>query len=97
MGIDDAAWLETVLSEDDSGCCTVLLLAGNGNLELNPPAQLRRLNPTLILITSNPGQNGGISLSKTQTGTLLTTERNGWVHITTDGNQLWVETARDPE
>jgi competence protein ComEC len=97
LGIDDATWLETVLSEDDPGCCTVLLLADNGNLEFNPPNQVRRLNPTLIVITSTPGQTGEMSLSITRIGTLLTTNQNGWVHIKTDGNRLWVDTARNPE
>jgi competence protein ComEC len=95
--IDDATWLETVLSEDDPCCYTALLLAGNGSLEFNPPALLRRLNPTIILITSDPGHTSETSLPETQTGILLTTDRNGWVHIMTDGNQLWVETARNPE
>ena len=97
MEIDDASWFETVLSEDAQCCYTVMLLAGNGSLEFNPPAQIRRLNPMVILITSDPGQTSEISLSDTQNGVLLTTERNGWVHIMTDGNQLWVEAARNPE
>ena len=97
LEIEDASWLDTVLSEDAPCCYTALLLAGNGSLEFNPPAQIRRLNPLLILITSDPDQSGGVSLSKTQNGTLLTTERNGWVHITTDGSRLWIETARNPD
>jgi competence protein ComEC len=97
LEVDDTTWLETVLSEDTPCCYTALLLADNGGFEFNPPAQIRRLNPALILITSNPGQINEISLSESQNGILLTTERNGWVHIMTDGSQLWVETARNPE
>lgn len=95
--IKDASWLEKVRLEDDTSCCSVLLLAANGNSDINPPSQLRRLNPTLILVTSDPGQSGLPSMPYARSGNLLTTEQNGWVHITTDGNRLWVETARKPD
>jgi len=95
--IDDPSWMETVLLEDPPCCYTALLLADHGSFEFNPPSNIRRLNPALILITMDPGHTSEISLLKNQSGTLLTTEQNGWVHLTTDGTRLWVDTARNPE
>ncbi len=28
---------------------------------------------------------------------IMTTDQNGWVHLTTDGEQLWVEAERNTE
>jgi competence protein ComEC len=95
--IDDASWLEAVLKESLPGHSSVFVLAGNGSIELNPPSLIRRLNPMLILVVSDPGDSGSLDALEIHSDHILTTERNGWIQITTDGEQMWVESARPTE
>jgi hypothetical protein len=95
--IDDASWLDAVLATDHTGNFSVVLLAGDGASELNPPSLIKRLNPSLILVNSNPDEPGTSPALGMFDGVILTTEQNGWVHLTTDGVLLWIEAARNTE
>jgi competence protein ComEC len=95
INMDDPSWLEAILAEPIPYNYTVILLTGNGSPELNPPSLVRHLNPTLILIVSDPGESGWEANS--QGSVYMSTEQTGWVHITTDGKQMWTETARGTE
>ncbi len=75
-----------------------LLLAGNGQASLNPPAWIDNLSPQLILLSAAAQDASGLPSQETldalQGYTLLRTDLNGWVELTTDGKQVWVEAER---
>jgi competence protein ComEC len=95
--IDDASWLESYFSSSQPGVFSAILLAGRGELEENPPSLVKRLYPALIIInsdTNDPDKTSAFNISDCK---ILTTDQNGWVHLTTDGEQLWVEAERNTE
>jgi len=77
------------------GRVTVLLLAGNGYAPLNPPAWIASLNPQLALLSVAADDPRGLPDAETLAAlggySLLRTDQNGWIHITTDGQQMWIE------
>ncbi len=77
---------------------TALLLAESGYAPLNPPAWLERLHPQVVLLSVSPGDHHGLpspeTLEAVQDYTLLRTDRNGWIELTTDGEQMWVEVEK---
>jgi len=77
------------------GPVTVLLLADNGYVLLNPPEWINNLNPQLVLLSVAPDDPSGLPNRETLDAlggySLLRTDQHGWIHISTDGNQMWVE------
>lgn len=77
---------------------TILLLADGGSEELNPPRWIAALRPQLLLLSVDAADRRGLpdaSVLHTVRGfTLLRTDRDGWIELTTDGKQMWVETER---
>ena len=80
------------------GAVTVLLLAESGYAPVNPPDLIYNLSPRVIILSVATGDPNGLpapeTLSATQEFNLLRTDQNGWIQITTDGNQIWVETEK---
>lgn len=77
------------------GSVTALLLADSGYAPSNPPAWIAALRPSLVVLSVAAGDPDGLparsvldSLSGT---TLLRTDRDGWIRLSTDGAGLWVE------
>jgi hypothetical protein len=95
--IDDVSWLESLLSFSHPGAFSAILLAGHGELQLNPPSLVKRLHPALILINSDTDDPEKTSAFDIGDSTIMTTDQNGWVHLTTDGEQIWVEAERNTE
>ncbi|MGB9521571.1 MAG: ComEC/Rec2 family competence protein, partial [Anaerolineales bacterium] len=77
---------------------TIWLLANRGAEWLNPSTLLARLQPQLILINAAKGEWSGLpNLETIQTlegQNVLRSDINGWVHITTNGQQMWVEAEK---
>ncbi|MEJ2707003.1 MAG: ComEC/Rec2 family competence protein [Anaerolineales bacterium] len=77
---------------------TALLLTGSGYAPLNPPEWIDRLQPQLVLLSVGAGDKNGLpdpeTLQAVQGLNLLRTDRNGWIHLSTDGEQLRVEVER---
>ena len=77
---------------------TALLLAESGYAPINPPAWLEHLHPQVVLLSVSPGDHHGLpspeTLEAVQDYTLLRTDRNGWIELTTDGEQMWVEVEK---
>ncbi|MBN2258263.1 MAG: ComEC/Rec2 family competence protein [Anaerolineaceae bacterium] len=96
INIDRSDWLIKSLNTQSNETFSVIQLAANGDQEHNPRGIIRLANPTLIIVNSAPGESttGGAGLYEDIS--MLTTKQNGWVHIITDGSQLWVETERCP-
>ena len=59
---------------------TAMLLADGGAAALNPLQWIEKLRPQVL--EALKGYN------------LLRTDHNGWIELTTDGEQLWVEVER---
>ncbi|NMC12757.1 MAG: MBL fold metallo-hydrolase, partial [Chloroflexi bacterium] len=58
----------------------------------------KKLNPRLVILSVAAGDKNGLpsghTLETIQQYPLLRTDQNGWIHITTDGEQMWVEADR---
>jgi beta-lactamase superfamily II metal-dependent hydrolase len=77
---------------------TALLLADSGYAPLNPPEWISRWNPQVVLLIVGAGDREGRPDPETTQAlegyTVLRTDRNGWIELSTDGSQLWVEVER---
>ena len=80
------------------GPVTALLLAESGYAPANPPEWLRRWQPQMALLSvaadDRDGRPDAEVLEALAGITLLRTDRNGWIEISTDGEQMWVEVER---
>jgi beta-lactamase superfamily II metal-dependent hydrolase len=77
---------------------TALLLASGGYAPLNPPEWIERWRPQVVLLSvaagDAQGRPGPQVLQAVQGRMLLRTDRNGWIKLSTDGVQMWVEVER---
>jgi beta-lactamase superfamily II metal-dependent hydrolase len=80
------------------GPVTVLSLANSGYAASNPPEWITNLNPELVVLSVAAADENGMPDSEvleTLNGfSLLRTDENGWIEITTDGTQMWVNVER---
>jgi len=80
------------------GPVNVLSLADSGYAASNPPEWLANLNPELVLLSVDAADENGMPdsevLESVKDYDLLRTDQNGWVEITTDGKQMWVNVER---
>jgi len=80
------------------GPVSALLLAESGYAPANPPEWLVNLSPAMfILPVAGDDLDGLPSLALVdllRDQTVLRTDRNGWIRLSTDGDQLWVEVER---
>jgi competence protein ComEC len=80
------------------GNVSALLLADSGYAPSNPPEWIAALKPQLVLVSVSPGDEQDLpspeTLARLQNYTVLRTDRNGWIELTTDGEQMWVEVKR---
>jgi competence protein ComEC len=82
------------------GPVTLLSLADSGYAESNPSEWIANLNPELVLLSVSAADENGMPdgevLESLKDYELLRTDLNGWVEITTNGEQLWVNVERQP-
>ncbi|MBM3143831.1 MAG: DUF4131 domain-containing protein [Chloroflexi bacterium] len=82
----------------DIGSITALLLADNGYAPLNPSGWIANLNPQLVLLSVAPDDPSGRPDKETLDAlggySLLRTDQHGWIHISTDGERMWVEAEK---
>lgn len=80
----------------DIGSANVLLLAEHGYEPANPPEWLQYLNPQLIILSVAPDDPEGLPdrelINRLQGYTILRTDHDGWIQISTDGKEMWIET-----
>jgi len=73
----------------------LLLLADAGYAPLNPAQWIGNLQPQLIILSVAAGDESGLPdasvLDSCAGRTLLRTDRDGWIEVSTDGKQFWVE------
>jgi hypothetical protein len=75
-----------------------LLLSDGGYAPLNPPEWIARWRPQVVLLSVAAGDAQGRPdpqvLQSVKGRTLLRTDQNGWVRLSTDGERIWVEVER---
>lgn len=91
LGMDEVM-LREMLADPTFPLATALLLAEGGAAALNPPEWIAKLQPQVVLLSSAAPDSQ--TLEALQGYMLLRTDRNGWIEITTDGEQMWVEVER---
>jgi beta-lactamase superfamily II metal-dependent hydrolase len=77
------------------GPVSLLLLADSGFAQLNPPDWIAALQPRLAVLSVAAGDPDGLPeqpvLDELAGTTLLRTDRNGWIEVSTDGTRMWVD------
>ncbi|RPJ24080.1 MAG: ComEC/Rec2 family competence protein [Chloroflexi bacterium] len=80
------------------GPVNVLSLADSGYAASNPPEWIANLNPELVLLSVDAADENGLPdgevLESVKDYDVLRTDQNGWIEITTDGEQMWVNVER---
>jgi competence protein ComEC len=98
VGIDFET-LERLLADSTLTPVTALLLAESGYAPANPPEWVVRLRPEVILLSVAAGDREGRPSAETMQAVegymMLRTDRNGWIEITTAGEQMWVEVEKN--
>ena len=83
---------------DSVGPVTVLSLADSGYAASNPEEWIVNLNPELIVLSVDVadinGMPDGMTLETIKDYALLRTDVNGWIEISTNGSQMWVNAER---
>ncbi|MFZ2098857.1 MAG: ComEC/Rec2 family competence protein [Anaerolineales bacterium] len=97
MGMDFSA-MESLQSDSTMRNISAVLLAESGYAPLNPPELIKLLNPQVALLSVAPADKTGLPSPETLEAldgyNLLRTDQNGWIEISTDGTQMWVEVER---
>jgi beta-lactamase superfamily II metal-dependent hydrolase len=92
--------LEELRNGATVGPVNALLLADAGYAASNPPDWISNLNPQLVLLSVSAADENGMPdsevLESVKDFEVLRTDLNGWIEITTDGNQMWVNVERKP-
>lgn len=80
------------------GRVSALLLADQGYAASNPREWIANLRPQVVLLSVAAGDREGRPdaemLEAMQGCPLLRTDQNGWIELSTDGHQMWVEVER---
>src|SRR5687767_3357300 len=80
------------------GPVSVLSLADSGYAASNPPEWIANLNPELVVLSVDAADQNGMPdrevLEVVEDYALLRTDLNGWIEITTNGKQMWVNVER---
>lgn len=83
------------------GKVDVLLLAESGYAPSNPPDIVENLNPQLVVLSVAAGDLDGLPhkevIESVGGYSLLRTDRNGWIDISTDGAEMQVNVERGEE
>lgn len=90
--------LDELQSGKSVGPVSALLLAESGYAPVNPPEWVQNLRPQLVILGVAAGDPDGLPHDETLEAvagyTLLRTNRNGWIKLTTDGREMWVEVEK---
>jgi beta-lactamase superfamily II metal-dependent hydrolase len=97
IGMDFDA-MESLQNDESLPPVTALLLADSGYKPVNTREWIEHWNPVLALLSVGSGDWRGLPDNETliavQGYNLLRTDINGWIDLSTDGNQLWIEVER---
>jgi len=95
LDLDTVRWLNTAYQDYP---VDVFLLANNGHILFNPPAFIQKIQPRLVVLSVAAADNQGLPsphiLDTVADYSFFRTDQDGWIHITTDGEKMWVEAGR---
>jgi beta-lactamase superfamily II metal-dependent hydrolase len=90
--------MEVLLEDHTQPPVTALLLTDGGYAPLNPPEWIERWRPQVVLLSVAAGDQQGRPDPETLEAlvgyTLLRTDQNGWMELSTDGEKMWVEVEK---
>ena len=90
--------IEALMNDQQLEPVTALLLADSGYAPLNPPQWIKRWDPQLVLLSVEAGDYDGRpdpeALAAVEGYNLLRTDLNGWIELSTDGTQMWLEVEK---
>ena len=93
MGMDFDA-MELLQHSTTMRNISALLLAESGYAPLNPPELIDHLHPQVAVLSVGMADPDGLPSPETMEAlegySLLRTDENGWIEITTDGKQIWL-------
>jgi beta-lactamase superfamily II metal-dependent hydrolase len=97
VGLDFES-MQTLMAAPDLGPVTALLLAESGYAPLNTPQWIARWRPQVVLLSvaadDYDGRPDPETLEAIDGYSVLRTDRDGWIRLSTDGENLWVEVER---
>lgn len=80
------------------GTVSALLLADSGFAQVNPPEWIAALHPQVAILSVAAGDPDGLPaqsvLDELKGTSLLRTDQNGWIEITTNGRAMWVDVQK---
>jgi len=86
--------LEELKQGGSVGPVTALLLGESGSAATNPPDWITNLRPQVVILSVANGDKSGLpdedTLNAIAGYNLLRTDRNGWIDLATDGQQMWL-------
>ena len=90
--------LDELRSGASIGPVSVLSLADAGYAASNPAEWIVNLNPELVVLSVDAADENGMPdgevLEAIKDYSFLRTDESGWIEITTDGEQMWVNVER---
>lgn len=97
MGVNTGA-LEMLTKNLAMRNISSLLLAESGYGPVNPPEMIAQLRPQVVVLSVASADKTGLPSAETiqalEGYNLVRTDLNGWIEITTDGKQMWVEVEK---
>ncbi len=97
IGVSEGTY-ESIEYGNTIGKVDVLLLAESGYAPSNPPDIFENLNPQLVVLSVAAGDMDGLPhqevLESLEGYSMLRTDRNGWIDISTDGTEMRVNVER---
>ena len=92
--------LDELRAGAEVGPVSLLSLADSGYALSNPPEWINNLNPGLVVLNVSAADESGMPdgevLETIKDYQLLRTDQNGWVEVTTNGEEMWVNVERQP-
>jgi competence protein ComEC len=93
--------LDELRSGAEVGPVSVLSLADSGYSLSNPPEWINNLNPEVVVLDVSAADENGMPdtdvLDLVKDYDLLRTDRNGWIDVSTNGSQMWVNVERNQQ
>jgi beta-lactamase superfamily II metal-dependent hydrolase len=97
IGMNFDALAELDLGKEIGGV-DVLLLADSGYAPLNQAEWISNLEPQVFILSVSADNASGLPdasvLELTANRSLLRTDRDGWIEVSTDGRNFWVEVEK---
>jgi competence protein ComEC len=97
IGLDNDT-LNTLWADNTLLPVTALLLAESGYAPINPTEWIAKLHPQAILLSvavdDRYGRPSPETLQAVEGYSLLRTDKNGWIELTTDGKEMLVQVQR---